>query len=76
VLLLEIGVDGTIGIKVGSGPRSPEDGGTYKFDNGGSCSSWKKLRSGGEKCFTAEKIDGGYQLWTTDGKKDDTLTSQ
>ncbi len=32
--------------------------------------------SGAEKCFTAEKLDCGYQLWRLDGKKDDTLTSE
>jgi hypothetical protein len=74
--VISYGADMTISIKVPSGAQAPEDSGTYKFDKGGYCSSWKKLRNGAEKCFTAEKIDGGYQLWTMDGKKDDTLTSQ
>jgi hypothetical protein len=68
--------DMTIHIKVPSGPQSPQDDGKYRFANGGYCSSWTKLRSGAEKCFTASKTATGFQLWTSDGKKDDTLTSQ
>ena len=70
------GADMTIKIDVKTGAQAGGDSGTYKFDKGGYCSSWKKLRSGAEKCFTAEKIENGYQLWTLDGKKDDTLTAQ
>jgi hypothetical protein len=68
--------DMTIHVKVPSGPQSPQDDGKYRFANGGYCSSWTKLRSGAEKCFTASKTADGYQLWTADGKKDDTLTAQ
>jgi hypothetical protein len=73
---ISYGADMTIKYDGKSGPQAGGDSGTYKFDKGGYCSSWKKLRSGTEKCFTAEKLDNGYQLWTLDGKKDDTLTSQ
>ena len=66
----------TIHVKVATGPQAPSDDGKYRFDKGGYCSSWAKLRGGAEKCFTASKIEGGYQLWTADGKKDDTLTAQ
>jgi hypothetical protein len=74
--VISYGADMTISVKVPSGAQAPEDSGTYKFDKGGYCSSWKKLRNGAEKCFTAEKTSTGYQLWTLDGKKDDTLTPQ
>ena len=74
--VISYGADMTISVKVPTGAQAPEDGGTYKFDKGGYCSSWKKLRNGAEKCFTAEKTATGYQLWTLDGKKDDTLTPQ
>ena len=74
--VITYGADMTISVKVPSGAQAPEDSGTYKFDKGGYCSSWKKLRNGAEKCFTAEKTATGYQLWTLDGKKDDALTPQ
>jgi hypothetical protein len=74
--VITYGADGTISIKVASGPQAPEDSGTYKFDKGGYCSSWKKLRNGAEACFTASKEGNGYQLWKADGKKDDMLTPQ
>ena len=74
--VITYGADTTISVKVPSGAQAPEDSGTYKFDKGGYCSSWKKLRNGAEKCFTAEKTATGYQLWTLDGKKDDALTPQ
>jgi hypothetical protein len=74
--VITYGADMKISVKVSSGPQSPEDNGTYKFANGGYCSSWTKLRSGAEKCFTASKVGNGYQLWTADGKKDDLLTPQ
>jgi hypothetical protein len=73
---ISYGADMTIKYDGKTGPQAGGDSGTYKFDKGGYCSSWKKLRTGAEKCFTAEKIDSGYQLWTLDGKKDDTLTAQ
>jgi hypothetical protein len=74
--VITYGADMTIHIKVPTGGQAPEDSGTYRFANGGYCSKWVKNRNGAEKCFTAEKIDNGYQLWTLDGKKDDTLTNQ
>ncbi|MFI5015828.1 MAG: hypothetical protein ACHQAY_26120 [Hyphomicrobiales bacterium] len=74
--VITYGADMTIHVKVATGPQSPADDGKYRFANGGYCSSWTKLRSGAEKCFTASKLATGFQLWTADGKKDDTLTSQ
>jgi hypothetical protein len=74
--VITYGADGTISVKVATGAQAPEDSGTYKFDKGGYCSSWKKLRSGTEACFTASKEGNGYQLWKADGKKDDMLTPQ
>jgi len=68
--------DMTIHIKVATGPQSPADDGKYRFANGGYCSSWTKNRAGAEACFTASKLPNGFQLWTADGKKDDTLTAQ
>ena len=74
--VISYGADMTIHIKVPTGPQSPQDDGKYRFANGGYCSSWGKLRGGAEKCFTASKTADGFQLWTQDGKKDDTLTPQ
>ena len=74
--VITYGADMTIHVVVATGSQAPSDDGTYRFGEGGYCSSWKKLRDGAEMCFTASKIDGGYQLWTLDGKKDDTLTPQ
>jgi hypothetical protein len=74
--VISYGDDMSIKYEGKTGPQAGGDSGTYKFDKGGYCSSWKKLRNGAEKCFTASKLDNGYQLWTLDGKKDDTLTSQ
>ena len=74
--VISYGADMTIHVKVATGPQSPQDDGKYRFANGGYCSSWTKLRSGAEKCFTASKTADGFQLWTQDGKKDDTLTAQ
>jgi len=58
-----------------TGPSPADaDEGTYRFANGGYCSKWKKQRAGVEWCFQASKVDNGYQLWTTDGKKADLFT--
>ena len=74
--VISYGADMTIHVKVATGPQSPQDDGKYRFANGGYCSSWTKLRSGAEKCFTASKTASGFQLWTADGQKDDALTPQ
>jgi len=48
-----------------------EDG-TYRFAEGGYCSTWEKFRDGAEACFTIEFLGAGrYQLYTLDGAKDD-----
>jgi hypothetical protein len=48
------------------------DGGTYRFAEGGYCSSWEKFREGVEACFTVESLgDARYQLYTLAGAKDD-----
>ena len=70
------GADMSLKVTATGGPQAPEDSGTYRFGEGGYCSKWQKLRSGAEKCFVASKTDSGYQLWTMDGKKDDTLFTQ
>ncbi len=74
--VITYGSDMKIHIKVPTGAQAPEDSGTYRFAEGGYCSSWTKLRNGAEKCFKATKEGGGFQLWTMDGKKDDMLTPQ
>ena len=74
--VITYGADMAIHIKVPTGGQSPSDDGKYRFAEGGYCSSWTKLRTGTEKCFTASKVGNGYQLWTKDGKKDDMLTPQ
>jgi hypothetical protein len=49
-----------------------DDTGTYRFAEGGYCSTWADFREGEEACFTLEKLgEGHYQLYTLDGKKDD-----
>ena len=48
------------------------DTGSYRFAEGGYCSTWVEFRDGAEACFTLEKLgEGRYQLYTLDGKKDD-----
>ena len=48
------------------------DRGTYRFAEGGYCSTWKDFRNGAEACFTVEKIsETEFQLYTPDGQKDD-----
>ncbi len=50
------------------------DAGTYRFAEGGYCSTWQRFRDGEEACFTAEDLgDGRYQLYTLDGQLDDLL---
>ena len=50
------------------------DSGTYRFDEGGYCSTWQRFREGEEACFTAEDLgDGRYQLYKLDGQLDDLL---
>ncbi len=47
------------------------DHGTYRFGEGGYCSTWEKFRNGKEACFTAERLSAtDFQLYTEDGKKD------
>jgi hypothetical protein len=53
------------------------DTGTYRFAEGGYCSTWQRFRDGEEACFTAESLgDGRYQLYTLDGQLDDLLVLQ
>jgi len=50
------------------------DTGTYRFAEGGYCSTWAAFREGEEGCFTVEKLgEGRYQLYKLDGSKDDLL---
>ena len=54
-----------------------KDHGTYRFAEGGYCSSWEDFRNGAEACFTVEKIsDSEFQLYTPDGRKDDRFVRQ
>jgi hypothetical protein len=60
-----------------SGDDDVADTGTYRFGEGGYCSTWVGFREGVEACFTAEKLgEGRYQLYTLDGAKDDLLVRQ
>jgi hypothetical protein len=57
-----------------SGDDDVADTGTYRFGEGGYCSTWKGFREGVEACFTVEKLgERRYQLYTLDGGKDDLL---
>jgi hypothetical protein len=57
-----------------SGDDDVADTGTYRFGEGGYCSTWKGFREGVEACFTVEDLgEGRYQLYTLDGGKDDLL---
>ena len=53
------------------------DTGTYRFAEGGYCSTWEDFRDGAEACFTAEDLGSGrYQLYKLDGAKDDLFVRQ
>lgn len=57
-----------------SGDDDVADTGTYRFGEGGYCSTWAGFREGVEACFTVEDLgEGRYQLYTLDGEKDDLL---
>jgi hypothetical protein len=73
---LTYGADMTLRFEGNTGPLAGGDSGTYRFAEGGYCSKWTKLRKGDEWCFTASRRADGFQLWTKDGKKGDTLTNQ
>jgi len=60
-----------------SGDDDVADSRTYRFGEGGYCSTWVGFREGVEACFTVEDLGGGrYQLYTLDGAKDDLLVRQ
>jgi hypothetical protein len=53
------------------------DSGTYRFAEGGYCSTWQRFRDGEEACFTAVDLgESRYQLYTLDGQLDDLLVLQ
>ena len=53
------------------------DSGTYRFAEGGYCSTWRDFRNGAEACFIAEDLGGGrYQLYKPGGARDDLLVRQ
>lgn len=67
---MAFGADGSLDLKL----QTKADTGTYRFANGGYCSTWKTIRTT-EACFKATKVsDKQYQLWTSDGKEDAVLT--
>jgi hypothetical protein len=60
-----------------SAGKDGTDSGTYRFAEGGYCSTWQRFREGEEACFTAEDLgDGRYQLYKLDGQLDDLLVLQ
>jgi hypothetical protein len=73
----DFGEDGTLawsGDTLTAKLQTKSDTAKVRWAEGGYCSTWTKFRST-EACFTVEKVsDTTYQLWTSDGKKDDVLT--
>jgi hypothetical protein len=73
----DFGEDGTLtwsGDTLTAKLQTKSDTAKVRWAEGGYCSAWTKFRST-EACFTVEKLsDTQYQLWTSDGKKDDLLT--
>jgi hypothetical protein len=65
------GADGTISIKL----QTKSDTGTYRFAEGGYCSTWTVLRTN-EKCFTLKKAgDGKFDIINPDGSLDSQISA-
>ena len=53
---------------------SLSDTGTWRLSHKGYCATWKKIRSGQERCFTVVRKGADAQVFNPDGSLNTTIT--
>jgi hypothetical protein len=67
---IRLNVDGTASVKAGA----TEDTGTWRISDTGYCTTWRKIRSGRETCFTAKRSPTRVVILNPDGSVSGYIT--
>jgi hypothetical protein len=60
---MRIQPDGTASVSAGS----TSDTGNWRISEQGYCTTWKAIRAGQERCFTAKQVSGRVTVFNPDG---------
>src|SRR5438552_3891122 len=67
---LKLQADGTASVSAGS----TNDTGTWRLSEQGYCTTWKKIRSGQERCFTVTRAGNTMKVFNPDGSVNGEFT--